>query len=74
MAKMNYEVEFTNEMIVEIINKTLSGMDLEKVETLSIAKVDGEIIITVTPIESDKENIKVVKTGDKVNMNISLGE
>lgn len=74
MAKMNYEVEFTNEMIVEIINKTLSGMDLEKVEAISITKVDGEIIITVTPFESDKENIKVVKTGDKVNMNISLGE
>lgn len=74
MAKMNYEVEFTNEMMVEIINKTLSGMDLEKVEAISITKVDGEIIITVTPFESDNENIKVVKTGDKVNMNISLGE
>lgn len=74
MAKMNYEVEFTNEMIAEIINKAFSDVDLEKVETISIAKVDGEIIITVTPIESDKESFEVVKTGNKVDVNISLGE
>lgn len=73
MAQLNQEVEFTNGMLMEIIVSTVEKMDIEQVESIRIAKVDGEIIFAITPTEKDDENYEAVKTGDKVNINISLG-
>lgn len=74
MAQLNKEVEFTNKMLMEVIVSTVEKIDIEKVETIRIAKVDGEIIFAITPTENDEENYEVVKTGDKININVSLGE
>lgn len=73
MAQLNQEVEFTNKMLMEIIVSTVEKMDLDNVRSIRIAKVDGEIIFAITPTKKDDENYEVVKTGDKVNINISLG-
>lgn len=73
MAQLNQEVEFTNGMLMEIIVSTVEKMDLDNVGSIRIAKVDGELIFAITPTEKDDENYEVVKTGDKININTSLG-